>query len=87
MAGCVSDTRIATLSDGASKVFTPPKCVPDSNSKEGRRWIAVTIERGISALGWKRPEKKCVPDLTKEAAALPPKAIKKKSFFRRALNR
>lgn len=72
LAGCASpDTRVASLSNGASKVFTAPPCAIKATTRIGQRWISVTTERGVSALGWKRPQKACEPDAQPAPAAKP----------------
>lgn len=85
LAGCASNPKIASVKEGAAKVFDPPPCAVRATTRIGQRWISETIEGGIAALGWKRPEKVCPPDATAAKAAAPPPA--KKPLWRRAIGR
>jgi hypothetical protein len=84
LAGCAPSTKIASLQDDASKIFTEPPCAVESTTRQGQRWVNDTTESGIAALSWNRPKKACEPDKPTSKAA-PVKATPVKTPKRRWL--
>jgi hypothetical protein len=46
--------------EGLIAVIEPPPCAVEATTREGQHWIDSTVERGVAALGWKRPQDDCV---------------------------
>lgn len=82
LAGCASDNRIATVKDGASKIFSPPPHVIKGATRVDQSWIDETIESGISGLGWKRPGPRPPGLDAVKPVAVPAPVKKKRPFWR-----